>query len=76
MPERPGRFTVSAAGRTLGVEFLEGYTHAQVFAPAGKDLICFEPMTAPANALRSHDDLRLAPPGEPFSAAFRITVDG
>jgi aldose 1-epimerase len=76
MPERPGRFTVSAAGRTLGVEFLEGYTHAQVFAPAGKDLICFEPMTAPANALRSHDDLRLAPPGEPFSAAYRITVDG
>jgi aldose 1-epimerase len=76
MPERPRRFSVAGAGRTLGVEFLEGYTHAQVFAPAGKDLICFEPMTAPANALRSHDDLRLAPPGEPFSAAFRITVDG
>ena len=26
---------------------------AQVFAPPDKDLICFEPMTAPANALRS-----------------------
>ena len=48
MPERPRPFTVSGGGRTLGVEFLEGYTHAQVFAPAGKDLICFEPMTAPA----------------------------
>ena len=76
MPERPRPFSVSAAGRTLGVEFVEGYTHAQVFAPAAQDLICFEPMTAPTNALRSHDDLRLAPPGEPFSAAFRITVDG
>jgi aldose 1-epimerase len=76
MPERPGPFSVTAGARTLGVEFLEGYTHAQVFAPAGKDLICFEPMTAPANALRSHDGLRLAPPGEPFTAAFRITVDG
>jgi aldose 1-epimerase len=76
MPERPHPFTVSGGGRTLGVEFLEGYTHAQVFAPAGQDLVCFEPMTAPANALRSHDDLRLAPPGEPFTAAFRITVDG
>jgi aldose 1-epimerase len=76
MPERPRPFTVSGGGRTLGVEFLEGYTHAQVFAPAGKDLICFEPMTAPANALRSHDGLRLAPPGEPFTAAFRITIDG
>jgi galactose mutarotase-like enzyme len=76
LPERPRPFTVSAAGRTLGVEFLEGYTHAQVYAPAEQDLICFEPMTAPANALISHDGLRLAPPGEPFSAAFRITVDG
>jgi aldose 1-epimerase len=76
MPERPHPFTVAGGGRTLGVEFLEGYTHAQVFAPAAQDLICFEPMTAPANALRSHDDLRLAPPGEPFTAAFRITVDG
>lgn len=76
MPEHPRPFTVAGAGRTLGVEFLEGYTHAQVFAPAGKDLICFEPMTAPTNALRSHDDLRLAAAGEPFTAAFRITVDG
>jgi galactose mutarotase-like enzyme len=76
MPDRPRPFTVSGAGRTLGVEFLEGYTHAQVFAPAQQELICFEPMTAPANALISHDGLRLAAPGEPFTAAFRITVDG
>jgi galactose mutarotase-like enzyme len=76
LPERPRPFTVSAAGRTLGVEFLEGYTHAQVYAPPEQDVICFEPMTAPANALISHDGLRLAPSGEPFSAAFRITVDG
>jgi galactose mutarotase-like enzyme len=76
MPERPRAFTVSGGGRTLGLQFLEGYTHAQVFAPDGQELICFEPMTAPANALASHDGLRLAPPGEPFTAAFRITVDG
>ncbi|MDQ1741596.1 MAG: aldose 1-epimerase [Pseudonocardiales bacterium] len=75
MPERPRPFTVSGGGRTLGVEFLEGYGYAQVFAPAEHELICFEPMSAPANALRSHEGLRLAPPGEPFSAAFRITVD-
>jgi galactose mutarotase-like enzyme len=76
MPEQQRPFTVAGGGRTLGVEFLEGYTYAQVFAPVGKDLICFEPMTAPGNALRSHEGLRLAPPGEPFTAAFRITVDG
>jgi aldose 1-epimerase len=76
LPERPRPFTVTGGGLTLGVEFLEGYTHAQAFAPAGQDLICFEPMTAPGNALISHDGLRLVPPGEPFTAAFRITVDG
>jgi galactose mutarotase-like enzyme len=76
MPERTRPFTVSGGGRTLGVEFLEGYTYAQAFSPAGQELICFEPMTAPANALVSHEGLRLAPPGESFSAAFRITVDG
>ena len=76
LPEHPRPFTVSGNGRTLGVEFLEGYTHAQAFAPEGQELICFEPMTAPGNALISHDGLRLAPPGEPFTAAFRIFVDG
>jgi aldose 1-epimerase len=76
LPEHPRPFTVFAGGRTLGVEFVEGYTYAQAFAPLGHDLICFEPMTAPANALISHDGLRLAPPGEPFHATFRITVDG
>ena len=76
LPENPRPFTVSAGGRTIGVEFVEGYTHAQAYAPPEQDLICFEPMTAPANALISHDGLRLAPPGEPFTAAFRITVDG
>jgi galactose mutarotase-like enzyme len=76
LPEHPRPFTVSAGGRTIGVEFVEGYTHAQAYAPAGQDLICFEPMTAPANALISHDGLRLAPSGEPFHAVFRITVDG
>jgi aldose 1-epimerase len=75
LPEHPRPFTVTGGGWTLGVEFLEGYTHAQAYAPVGQDLICFEPMTAPANALISHDGLRLAPPGEPFHAAFRITVD-
>jgi galactose mutarotase-like enzyme len=75
LPERPRPFTVSGGGRRLAVEFLDGYTHAQAFAPAGQDVICFEPMTAPANALISHDGLRLAPPGEPFHAAFRIAVD-
>jgi galactose mutarotase-like enzyme len=68
------RFTLEGGGRTLGVEFLEGYPFAQVYAPPGRPLICFEPMTAPTNALARGDDLTLARPGDLYTAAFRITV--
>ena len=36
--------------------------------------ICFEPMTAPANALRSGDGLRLLAPGERYLARFSVSV--
>ena len=68
------RFTVEGGGRTIGVEFLEGYTYAQVYAPADRDLICFEPMTAPTNAIASGDGLTMLRPGEIYTAAFRISV--
>jgi aldose 1-epimerase len=74
LPERPRPFTVSGGGRTLAVEFLDGYTHAQAFAPAEQDLICFEPMTAPADALRT-GAFAVAVPGRPYRAAFTIAVD-
>ena len=41
-------------------------------APATDDVVCFEPMTAPTDALR-HDPPALAP-GESFSARFAVTV--
>ena len=68
------RFTVAGGGRTVAVELLEGYDFAQVYAPADRDLVCFEPMTAPANAIASGDGLTMLRPGEVFTAAFRITV--
>jgi aldose 1-epimerase len=68
------RFTLAGGGRTLGVEFLEGYPFAQVYAPADQALCCFEPMTAPTNALATGDDLTFVRPGESYTAAFRITV--
>jgi aldose 1-epimerase len=68
------RFTVSGGRRTLAVEFLEGYDYAQVYAPAEHDLIAYEPMTAPTNALASGDALQVVRPGESYSAAFRIAV--
>ena len=67
-------FAVAGDGRRITVRLDEGFPAAQVFAPANDDVVCFEPMTAPANALLT-GDLRLVPPGESYSAAFSITVD-
>jgi galactose mutarotase-like enzyme len=68
------RFTLAGGGCTLAVELLEGYEYAQVYAPAGHDLIAYEPMTAPTNALASGDALQIVRPGESYTAAFRISV--
>ncbi len=68
------RFAATGAGGRIEVEFLEGYPCAQVYAPPGEQFICFEPMTAPANALRSGDGLRLLQPGGRFRAAFSLSV--
>ncbi len=67
-------FAVSGGGRSVVVRFEEGYPAAQVFAPATEDVICFEPMTAPTNALRSGDRLPVVAPGERYAATFSITV--
>jgi len=71
---RPSRFAVSAAGRRVEFEFLEGYPYAQVFSPSGENFICFEPMAAQTNALVSGSDLPVVVPAEEFRATFRISV--
>jgi aldose 1-epimerase len=73
--ESPMRFTVEDGGRRIALEFVEGYPCAQVFAPLTRSCICFEPMTAPANALRSGKGLRLLEPGESHRAVFAIRVE-
>lgn len=65
---------VSGAGYSISVEWLGGYRYAQVFAPAGKNYLALEPMTAPTNALISGQGLRLVAAGERFQASFRIAV--
>ena len=63
---------LSGGGRRIEVAFETGYPYAQVFAPAIADVICFEPMTAPADALRHSPDA--VAPGEAFSARFSVSV--
>jgi aldose 1-epimerase len=68
-----GSFVLQTQGRTVRVTFEEGYPYAQVYAPEGQALVCFEPMTAPTNALISGDGLRFVEPGGTFSARFAIS---
>jgi galactose mutarotase-like enzyme len=62
---------IEAGGRRLSVRYETSYRYAQVFAPAGKNFVCLEPMTAPTNALVTGEcvDVR---PGVTFTARFRI----
>jgi galactose mutarotase-like enzyme len=65
--DAPARFILAGGGRRVTVAFDAGYPCAQIFAPAGEP-ICFEPMTAPTNALVSGTrHARCA--GREFSAA-------
>lgn len=70
-------FAVSGGGRRLEVRFERGYPATQIFAPRGegpeKEIVCFEPMTAPTDALR-RGGYRRARPGEPAVAQFSIRV--
>jgi aldose 1-epimerase len=67
--------SIAGSGRRISVEFLSGFSYAQVFAPKDKDYIALEPMTAPTNALISGRGLRLVDPGAAFEAVFRIRID-
>ncbi len=68
-------FAVAGGGRRIEVEFVRGYPYAQVFAPPAEEVVCFEPMAAPTNALESGQGLRSVAPGDAFEAVFTVCVD-
>ena len=70
----PRVFTLSGAGRQVRVTFENGYPLGQVYAPDTADVIAFEPMTAPTNALITGAALRWIAPLETFNANFSVTV--
>ena len=72
LDELGGPFVLQGGGRRIEVAFESGYPYAQIFAPDIADVICFEPMTAPADALRHAPDA--VAPGESFSARFSVSV--
>jgi aldose 1-epimerase len=70
----PPEFSVADGDRRLRVVFDAGFPFAQVYAPPDQDIICFEPMTAPTNALVSGRDLPVVAAGDEFRATFRVVV--
>ena len=70
-----GSLRTGGGGRQIELAFLGGFPYAQVFAPAEDDVVAFEPMTAPTNALvDAGPELRVLAPGDSYQAAFSITV--
>jgi aldose 1-epimerase len=76
-PTGEAPFVLAGGGRRVEVRIGDGYPFAQVYAPADDDVIAFEPMTAPTNALQDGGrELPLVEPGESFTTSFSITVSG
>ena len=71
--DEPARFVLAGGGREIAVVFEEGYGFAQVYAPPDRELICFEPMTAPTNALVT-GETPIVEPGGDYTATFSVTV--
>jgi aldose 1-epimerase len=78
-----GRAEFSVQGATQKVSVIYGpkYPVAVVYAPAGRDFICFEPMSAPTNALNLHHagkykDLQSIAPGAKWRESFWIQPSG
>jgi aldose 1-epimerase len=68
-------FVLAGGARRLELAFAEGYPYAQVYAPPDDDVVAFEPMTAPTNALvDAGPELPLVAAGQRLRAEFAITV--
>jgi aldose 1-epimerase len=73
-PEGGAPFVLEGGERRIEVSFGHGYSYAQVYAPDDDDVIAYEPMTAPTNALVSGLGLKLLEPRESHEATFSIAV--
>jgi galactose mutarotase-like enzyme len=69
----PATFVLAGGGRRIELTFERGYPYAQVYAPEGQPLICFEPMSAPTNALVT-GEVETVQPGGAAHSAFGIAV--
>jgi aldose 1-epimerase len=74
-PAESAPFVVAGGDRRIELSLGDGYPYAQVYAPENDDVIAYEPMTAPTNALVDDgSELPLVAPGEEYTATFSIAV--
>ncbi len=74
-------FWVEAAGKKISVIYGPKYTVAVIYAPPGKDFICFEPMSAITDAFNLahagiYKELQSIPPGGTWRESFWIQPSG
>jgi len=74
-------FWVESGGQRISVRFGPNFPIAVVYAPADRNVICFEPMTAPTNAFNlAHDGLyqgmQSIAPGATWTESFWIRPSG
>jgi aldose 1-epimerase len=76
-PDGRARFWVEGGGRRITVTYGPKYTVAIAYAPAGKDFICFEPMSAITNAFNLahagvYGELQSVAPGDVWRESFWV----
>lgn len=74
-PADEAPLVLAGGGRRLELTIGAGYPFAQVYAPTDDDVVAYEPMTAPTNALVTcGPELPLLEPGGSYEATFSIAV--
>jgi aldose 1-epimerase len=74
-------FWVESGPRRITVAYGPKYPVAVIYAPRGRDFICFEPMTGVTNAFNlahegKYPELQSVPPGAKWAESFWISTSG
>ena len=74
-------FVLRGRRQQIGVRFGQKYPVAVVYAPPGRDFVCFEPMSGVTNAFNLaqrglYPELQVVAPGGKWEGLFRITPAG
>jgi aldose 1-epimerase len=80
-PDGRPRFWVAGKKEKITVTYGPKFTVAEVYAPAAREYICFEPLTAITNAFNEahagvYRDLQRIPPGGQWKTSFWIEPSG